>query len=174
MQTKDFTFIHKYFMAEKQESLLFLIVGMVAIILAIIFLFFIKTNSSFYKGAAIPLIFVGLIQCVVGYTVWARSDKQRIDVAYKIGMEPAGFVKNEELPRMQIVNKNFVIYRYTELVLATVGIVLIFLFRNNPGNSFWFGLGITLAVQSLIMLGADYFAEKRALNYTKQIEGFIK
>lgn len=173
MQTKDFTFIHKYFIAEKQESLLFFIIGIVAIILALIFFFFIKSNPSFYKGAAIPLLLIGLIQGVVGYAVWARSDKQRIDVAYKIGMEPVGFVKGEELPRMQTVNKNFVIYRYTEIALAIVGLVLIFLFHSNTDSAFWFGVGITLTIQSLTMLGADYFAEKRALVYTKQIEEVI-
>ena len=34
----------KYFNAEKQESLLFVIIGIAAIITAIIFLFFIKTT----------------------------------------------------------------------------------------------------------------------------------
>lgn len=173
MQTKDFSFIHKYFIAEKQESLLFLIAGIIAVVLALVFFFFLKSNPSFYKGAAIPLLLIGLIQCVVGYTVWARSDKQRIDVAYKIGMESVGFVKNEELPRMQTVNKNFVIYRYTEIALIITGITLIFLFRANPERSFWYGLGVTLAIQAALMLGADYFAEKRALVYTKQIESFI-
>ena len=173
MQTRDFSFIHKYFIAEKQESLLFLIAGILAITLAIVFLFFMKSNLSFYKGTAIPLLVIGLIQGVVGYTIWARSDKQRIDVAYKIGMEPVGFVKGEELPRMQTVNKNFVIYRYTEIALTLIGLVLIFLLRNNSEKIFWYGLGITLTIQSLIMLGADYFAEKRALDYTKQIESFI-
>jgi uncharacterized membrane protein HdeD (DUF308 family) len=174
MQTKDFSFIHKYFMAEKQESLLFLVIGIIAIILSVIFFFFIKNNPSFFKGAAIPLLLIGLIQCMVGYSVWARSDKQRIDVAYKMGMEPVGFVKNEELPRMQKVNKSFVIYRYTEIALIIAGIALIIFFRNNPERVFWYGLGVTLAIQAAIMLGADYFAEQRALNYTKQVEAFIK
>lgn len=173
MQTRDFSFIHKYFVAEKQESLLFLVVGIVAIILALLFFFFIKSNPSFYKGAAIPLLLIGLIQATVGYTVWARSDKQRMDVAYKMGMEPVGFIKNEELPRMQIVNKNFVIYRYTEIVLAITGIALFVLFRNKTEKAFWFGLGITLAIQSVLMLGADYFAEQRAKIYTAELNKII-
>jgi predicted membrane channel-forming protein YqfA (hemolysin III family) len=174
MQTRDFTFVHKYFIAEKQESLLFLLVGIVAVTLSLLFFFVMKSNPSFNKGAAIPLILVGLIQIVVGYTVYVRSDKQRMDVAYKIGMEPVSFIKNEELPRMQTVNKNFVIYRYTEIALAIAGIVLILLFRKEPDKAFWFGLGVTLAIQSVIMLGADYFAEKRALLYTGQLQSLLK
>lgn len=174
MQTRDFTFIHKYFIAEKQESLLFLVLGIIAVILSLLFFFLMKSNPLLYKGAAIPLLLVGLIQVIVGYTVFARSDKQRMDVAYKIGIEPASFIKNEELRRMQTVNRNFVIYRYVEIALAITGIVLLIVFRNNTERIFWFGLGVTLTIQSLLMLGADYFAEKRALVYTQQLESLLK
>ncbi len=51
--------IEKYFTGEKQESLLFLFIGIAGIIAAIVFFFFLKT--SFYKGAAIPLLLIGLI-----------------------------------------------------------------------------------------------------------------
>jgi drug/metabolite transporter (DMT)-like permease len=172
-QQQDLNFIHKYFIAEKQESLLFLIIGIIAIVLSVVFFFFIKTTPSFFKGAAIPLFAIGIIQAVVGYTVYARSDKQRLDVAYKTGLEPVSFIKNEELPRMKTINKNFVIYRWVEIALIVTGIVLIFLFKGNTGKTFWYGLGITLAVQSALMLGADYFAERRAHVYTKGMEMLI-
>ena len=99
---RDFSFIYKYFLAEKQESLLFLIVGIAAIALALVFYFFIKTNPSFFKGAAIPLLAIGILQCIVGYTVYSRSDRQKTDIAYNIGVDPVSFTKQEELPRMII------------------------------------------------------------------------
>ena len=173
MELRDFSFIHKYFISEKQESLLFLFLGIATILLAIVFFFFIKTNPAFYKGAAIPLVAIGLIQAAVGYTVHARSDKQRIDIAYHAGTDPQ-FLKRSELPRMETVMKNFVAYRYTEIALALVGIVLFVYFRNNAARLFWQGLGLTLAVQALLMLGADYFAEKRGKTYTSGVESFIQ
>ncbi len=169
LEQRDFSFIYKYFIAEKQESLLFLIIGIAAILLAVICWFFIKTNPPFFKGAAIPLIVIGLIQCVVGFTVYTRSDKQKADVAYNIGMEPVSFVKQKEYPRMKTVMKNFVIYRWLEIAFIITGIVLIFLFRTNPDKTFWYGFGITLALQGVIMLGADYFAEKRGKVYTEEL-----
>jgi len=172
-EQKDFNFIYKYFIAEKQESLLFLIVGVVAIILAVVFFFFIKTNPTFFKGAAVPLVAIGLIQCVVGYTVYTRTDKQKTDIAYNIGVEPATYTKQVELPRMKTVMKNFIIYRWVEIAFIITGLVLIFLFRSNPDWSFWYGLGITLAIQALIMLGADYFAEQRGKIYSKELETII-
>lgn len=169
----DLSFVHKYFMGEKQESLVFLFVGIGAIILSLVFFFFLRTNPSFYKGAAIPLFVLGIALAVVGYTVYARSDKQRLDVAYKMGLDPRGFIKNEEGPRMKTVMKNFVLYRYVEIGLAIAGIFLFFFFRTNLEQSFWKGLGLTLAIMALIALGADYFAEKRGRGYAENMESIV-
>ena len=174
LEQRDFSFIYKYFIAEKQESLIFLIIGIVAILLAVIFWFFIKTNPSFFKGTAIPLLAIGIIQCVVGYSVYARTDKQKADIAYNVGVEPASFVKQHELPRMKAVMKNFIIYRWVEIAFILTGIFLIFLFRTNPDRTFWYGLGITLAIQAVLMLGADYFAEKRGAVYTKELQKLVE
>lgn len=173
-EQRDFNFVYKYFIAEKQESLLFLIVGIAAIMLAIIFFIFIKSNPVFYKGAAIPLLAIGIIQCVVGFTVYSRSDKQMKEVAYNLGMEPLSYTKQQELPRMETVMKNFVIYRWLEIAFIIAGVVLIFLFRTNPDKTFWYGLGITLAIQGVLMLGADFFAEQRGKTYRQNLLELVK
>ena len=152
---------------------MFLIIGIAAILLAVVFWFFIKSNPSFFKGAAIPLLAIGLIQMVVGYSVYSRTDKQKKDIAYNIGIEPVSFVKQTELPRMEKVMTNFVIYRWVEIAFIITGLVLIFLFKSNPDKSFWYGLGIALFIQATIMLGADYFAEKRGKVYTEELQKII-
>ncbi len=172
-EQRDFSFIYKYFTAEKQESLLFLVVGIVAVLLAFSCWFFIKSNPQFFKGAAVPLLAIGLIQLVVGYTVFSRTDKQKTDIAYNIGMEPVNYVKQTEKPRMDKVMKNFVVYRWIEIAFIAAGVVLVFLFRANPDKSFWYGLGMALALQAIIMLGADYFAEKRGKIYITELEKLI-
>ena len=58
------TNIEKYFVAEKQESLLFVIFGIAAIVLALVGLFYWKTQ--FWKGASIPLNVQG---------IWITSNK---------------------------------------------------------------------------------------------------
>jgi hypothetical protein len=172
-EQRDFSFIYRYFTGEKQESLLFLIVGIVAVLLAVVFWFFVKSNPNFFKGAAIPLLAIGLIQMVVGYSVYSRTDKQKADIAYNIGMEPVNYVKQTELPRMKTVMKNFVIYRWVEIAFIITGLVLIFLFKSNPDKSFWYGFGIALAIQAIIMLGADYFAEQRGKVYVNELEKIV-
>ena len=78
--------IEKYFNAEKGESFIFMAIGIIGIIAAIIFFFVLKTN--FYKGAAVPLVLVGLLLGVVGFTVYRSSDKQRVDNVYAYDMNP--------------------------------------------------------------------------------------
>ena len=53
---------------------------------------------------------------------------------------------------MHKVKRNFVIYRYTELILAVAGIILFLVYRANPDKSFWKGLGLALAFMAIIAL----------------------
>ena len=161
--------IEKYFMAEKHESLLFLVVGLAAILLALIFYFSIKTPV--YRGAAIPLIIFGLIQAIAGYTVYQRSDDQRINQVYAYDMNP-GQLKSVELARMTRVNRNFNIYRRIEIGGVVTGVLLILIFRNAPKAHFWVGLGLALAIMTAELYIADYIAAKRALLYTGQLKEF--
>lgn len=163
--------IEKYFIAEKQASILFICIGIAAIIIAMPGLFLWKTQS--WKGAAIPLIAIAFIQIAVGYGVYSKSDKQRMNNVYAYDMNPAKLVK-EELPRMETVNKNFTIFLYAETALLLAGIILIIVYKTNTGKQFWYGLGLTLAIQAVLMLGADYFAEKRAKLYTEQLKSLTK
>ena len=113
------TDIEKYFIAEKQESLVFLVIGIAAIILALILYFMVKTQV--YRGAAIPLLVLGLMQAVAGYSVYVKSDDQRISQVYAYDMNPDQ-LKTIELTRMRKVKTNFILYRWIEIGLFIAGI----------------------------------------------------
>lgn len=162
--------IEKYFTAEKQESFIFLLIGSLAILGALIFFLVIK--ESFYKGAAIPLLLVGLLLCIVGFTVYRRSDEDRKRNVYAYDMNPAHF-KNTELPRMKVVMKNFVIYTWAEVLLLLAGAGLYIYFIRDFNHDFWRGFGLSLAVMAIIALVADRFAIIRGRTYTKGVEWYI-
>jgi uncharacterized membrane protein len=164
------TDIERYFIAEKTAGLVFLCLGIAAIILALVFCFGLKTN--FYKGAAIPLAAVGIIMATIGFTIHQRSDADRIRNTYAYDMNP-GELKNKELPRMEKVMKNFVVIKYVEVALFIIGIFLLFYYKNNSAYIFWKGFGISLAIMALVALGADYAAEKRSRAYTNGLRSFI-
>lgn len=162
--------IEKYFNAEKQESLLFLLIGITGVVASLIFFFFLKTN--FHKGAAIPFLLLGLLLSAVGYTVYKRSDSDRQRNVYAYDMNPSE-LKERELPRMKTVMKNFVVYRYAEIFLLLAGTALFFYFRDIASKQFWKGVGFALAIMALLALIADFFAEKRGKIYTKGIESYM-
>lgn len=165
------TDIEKYFQAEKAESLVFLGTGFTAIVAAALFFFVVAT--AFYKGASVPMLLIGLLLAVVGYTVYQRSDADRIRNVYAYDMNPSQ-LKEQEIPRMEVVMKNFVIYRYVEIGLAVAGLFLFLYFRNKTDQAFWSGLGIGLCIMALLALGADYFAEQRGAVYLKGLKEFVK
>lgn len=162
--------IEKYFIAEKQESVVFFLTGVIAITAAVFFVFYYKTH--FAKGMALPLVAIALIQLAVGITVYRRSDRQRTDMVYCYDLDQAR-MREEEVPRMQTVIKNFATIRWVEIALAIAGLLLIFFYRQNALQQLWYGVGVGLAVQSILMLIADFFAEKRGHEYLNGLKHFL-
>ena len=161
--------IEKYFNAEKSESGLFMTIGIAAIVLAILFFFFLKIE--FYKGVAIPLFFIGLLLCIVGFAIYRRSDSDRIRNVYAYDMNPAE-LKEKEIPRMKTVMKNFVLYRWIEIILLATGIGLYIYFIRDIDHDLWRGIGLGLAIMALLALVGDYFAEKRGHAYLDGLLSF--
>ena len=161
--------IEKYFDGEKDESRVFLFIGITGLLISLFFLLY--GTNRFYMGAAIPLAVIGLLLAMVGYTIYKRSDNDRIRNVYAYDMNPAE-LKEKEIPRMKTVMRNFVIYRYTELFLLALGIGLYIYFIRDFNNDFWRGFGLALAVMALIALTADFFAEQRGKEYLKGLEEY--
>ena len=75
-----------------------------------------------------------------------------------------------EIPRMHKVMQNFVIYRYAEIAMILLGILVYFVFAKFE---FWSGLGLALFIQASILLILDYFAERRGFVYLKYLNGIL-
>lgn len=163
--------IEQYFSAEKQGSLFFLSVGIVAVIAALILFFVLKT--PFYKGAAIPMIIVGLIAGAIGFTIYKRSDDDRIRNVYAYDLNPDE-LKQKEYPRMQKVMKSFRVIIIAEVILLVAAIFLFFYFRTNASQQLWSGVGAGLFLMALLGLCGDFFAEKRGHEYINGLRSFIE
>ena len=66
--------------------------------------------------------------------------------------------------------KNFIIYRWVEIGLIVLGMLLLFF---GQSQSIWKGLGLGLMIQSSIMLFLDYFAEVRGKEYIEFLKTLI-
>jgi 4-amino-4-deoxy-L-arabinose transferase-like glycosyltransferase len=153
--------ITSYIIAEKQESLLFMAVGVLAICVAL----WLWMNGHRLRAMAFPLVGIALIQLVVGGTVYFRSDDQLASLAHQFETSPAEF-KKVESGRMQVVIKNFTTYKWIEVALLTIGVLLILLFQRYDLAA---GIGAGLVLQSAFMLCLDMFAEARGREYLEAI-----
>lgn len=170
------TDIEQYFLSEKNTGVFLLIAGAIAIIVALVFLLFIK--PSIYKGIAIPLIAIGIAQVVMGYAAYSKSDKQRIDNVYAFDMNPDK-LKSVELPRMQKALGSIKLFLGVELAVLAAGIILIIMNKQyaEPAAStkaIWFGAGIGLAIQALVFFSVDLFVLNKSRTYTSALEQFAK
>lgn len=152
--------VYQYFREEKAESLFFMAAGIAA--LAVVAYVLLARNEALLRGAAIPLAVVGLIQVVVGGSVYFRTDSQVAALEASYGANRAEMAA-QELPRMATVNRNFVYYRYLETAFVLVGVALMLALRSRD---FWLGVGMGMLAQGTIMLLLDLFAERRADVYT--------
>jgi hypothetical protein len=147
----------RYLAAEKQESLLFVLVGLLAIGIAA----WLWTSGHRLRSMAFPLVAVALIQLVVGANVYLRTDTQIRQLSAQLAAAPVQF-KTDETQRMETVMKNFTLYRYIEFTLLALGAALIaFALRNDVAA----GIGAGLVIQSAFMLCLDVFAEARGHAY---------
>ena len=63
--------------------------------------------------------------------------------------------------------KNFVYYRYFEIAMMALGLVLMFSLSNY---GFWKGFGLGLFIQCAVLLSLDFFAEKRGHSYSQYLQ----
>ena len=110
----------QYFAGEKQESLLFIAVGLIAIGVAV----WLWSNGHRLRYMAIPLVVIALMQLVVGATVYSRTESQVQYLVTQSQSAPAQF-KQDEISRMKTVMKNFTLYKTIEMVLLLVGVGLV-------------------------------------------------
>ena len=127
-----------YFVAEKQESVIFVVVGL----LAIGFSLWLWMNGHRLKSMAYPLVVIALMQIVVAGTVYLRTDSQVSTLSAQLQVNPAA-LKAEETARMETVMKNFSIYKSIEMLLLIMGVGMIAFFQRHDVAA---GIGVGLVL----------------------------
>jgi hypothetical protein len=155
----------EYFAGEKQESLLFIAVGLIAIGVAV----WLWVNGHRLRFMAVPLITIALMQMVVGATIYLRTDAQLQSLVTQSQNAPAQF-KQEEVGRMQTVMKNFNTFKIIEMILLVVGVCMIGFFQRFDVAA---GIGVGLVLQAAFTLALDIFAEARGQDYLTAIKSLV-
>lgn len=154
--------LSNYFAAEKQESVIFISVGILAIAVSI----WLWINGHRLKSMAYPLVIIGLMQMVVGSTIFFRTDSQVSALSTQLQQNPTA-MRVEESARMETVMKYFSIYKAIEMMLLITGVgIIIFLQQKDMAA----GIGVGLILQSAITLTLDIFAEARGADYMSALD----
>jgi hypothetical protein len=152
-----------YFVAEKQESVIFILVGLLAMGLSL----WLWINGHRLKSMAYPLVVIALMQIVVGGTVLLRTNAQLSSLSAQLQTNPA-VLKAEETARMKTVMKNFSIYKTIEMLLLITGIGMVAILQRYDVAA---GIGVGLILQSAFTLALDVFAQTRGAEYLSAIQG---
>jgi F0F1-type ATP synthase assembly protein I len=147
----------KYFNAERAECLFGLFLSAVSVGLSG---YFFTIDKSFFRGLAWVFIVFAIIQFIVSIIIVIRSPKDIARVNQFLQTEKSR-ISSEEIPRMVTVLRNFVVYRYAEIVFIILGLVLYFF----QSQDMWQGVGLGLIIQAGVLLVFDFFAEKRGKVY---------
>lgn len=121
---------------------------------------------------AVPLLAVGLIQLIVGTTIYLRSPEDKYSVTQML-INEQNEIKTKELPRMEKVMQNFTVYKWIEIVLILASIILLITFYSSP-QTYWKGLALGLLIQAIMMLSLDVLAENRGQVYIEQLQKISK
>jgi hypothetical protein len=159
--------LHHYFEGEKAEGIPFLSAGLAAFATGGVLF---SRRTDFARGAAWPIVIVGVIEAGAGIVVYSRTDAQVARLDAQMASDPAA-LRRAELARMERVNREFEILKWTELALAAGG-VGVTTYGIVKEDDTWKGVGIGLAAQATVMLVLDLFAAARADRYTDALDRF--
>ena len=147
----------RYFAAERAESAVFMLcavagAGLAAALLAL---------RSPYRAMAWPLVAIGLVQLVVGATIFLRTPGQVARLEERLRSSPSE-CRAEETTRMRRVQRSFVLYKRVEIGLLALG--LAFASIDGYGRTLY-AVGLGLMLEASLMLALDLRAERRGQRY---------
>jgi len=158
--------VFHYFKAEKKESLFWIGIGVVSVLLT--FYFLLIKSHPYYNGLAYVLITIGVIQLVHGISAFKKGNLNMVSVDYFV-QKDLDSIKSKEIPRMEVEMKHLTIYSWIEMGCIVLGLLLFLFCRPHTLGK---GIGLGLLIQSSVLLILDYFAEQRGkvyLNFLKSL-----
>jgi len=152
----------RYFAAERAESVLFLACAVAA---AVVSAALVALRSP-YRAMAGPLIALGLVQVVVGGTIFLRTPGQGARLGRQLRSSPSAY-QAEEAARMRRVLRSLVLYKRIEIGLLAIGLALASI--EGYGRTLY-AVGMGLMLEAGLMLFLDLRAERRGHRYLQMVK----
>ena len=163
--------IESYFTAFKNEQLFLMIIGAAALIVALLFFFWLKT--PWYKGFALPLAVFAMLFCGAGFSNYKKTEPLRIRNVYNYDMHPEQ-LKIKELQRMKEVQQNTRVLIYVNAAIIIASFLIFLYFRKKEENEYYMGTASSLFLMACISVAIYLFMLNPGKAYAAGIEKFTE
>ena len=154
-------FIDAYFTDEKSLSSVFIAIGLISIVTAILFFTIIK--YTLYRGISTVFLILGLIQLVVGVSVYSQTKSNLSRVTTALNNNNSSD-KQLEIERTHHIISNLSYFKLSEILFLLIGVML-FIFCKHSSQKFWKGIGLGLVIQASLLFILDFIAQNNAILY---------
>ena len=160
--------MHAYFHGEKREAPFFLGAGLVGMGAGAVM---VSRDSEAVRGAAFPLLGIGLIQAIIGGVLLLNTDRRVRRLDEQMAKAPAA-LKREEAQRLVGVKTSFIGLMLAEAVMLVGGVTMAAVASSKECCRTLQGIGFGLAVEGWLSFVLDRFAYTRALEYAHALDRF--
>ena len=163
--------IERFFTADKQMGLLFLVFSAVLVAAALFLL--LSQKPPFYRGVSIPLFLLASSLLYAAYPLRSRSDDRRIRSVYAYDMD-SGHLSGKELPRLQSDYRSVSRLHMAGFALLGAAVLAGLLLSRRPELAFWYGLSVSLAAVAFVVCGLTYLYATRLGAFTQRLQEFLQ
>ena len=165
------TDIEGYFSAFKNEQIFLIVLGAIALIVAIEFFAGIKTQ--WHKGFALPLAVFAIINLGAGISNYKKADFLKVRNTYNYDLHPE-LLRTKELPRVNEMNQNFTVLIYVNISIIFAAAFIFLYFKKREGSEYYMGVAASLFLVAVLSVAIYSVLKNRSKDYERGIIEFTK
>ncbi|MBC7654681.1 MAG: hypothetical protein H7098_09445 [Oligoflexus sp.] len=162
--------IEQYFNAFKNEQIFLMVLGAIALIVAIVF--FVSIKTQWYKGFALPLAVFAIIHLGAGISNYQKADVLRIRNVYNYSLHPE--LLSNELGRIIEMKKNYRLLIYVNISIIFAAAFIFFYFKKKEGNNYYMGMAASLFLVAVLSVAVYSVLKSRSIEYERGIISYVK
>ena len=163
--------IEQYFSAFKNEQIFLIILGAVALIVALVF--FVGFKTEWYKGFALPLAVFAVLNMGAGFSNYKKADILKVRNTYNYDLHPE-LLRTKELPRIQEMKQNFTLLIYVNTSIIFAAAFIFFYFKKKDGSEYYMGVSASLFLVAILSVVIYVVMMNSSRNYVRGIIDYTK
>ena len=163
--------IEQYFNAFKNEQIFLMVLGAVALIVAIVF--FVGLKTQWFKGFALPLAVFAIINLGAGVSNYKKADFLKVRNTYNYDLHPE-LLRTKELPRLKEMNQNYTVLIYVNISIIFAAAFIFFYFKKKDGHDYYMGMAASLFLVAVLSVAIYAVMKSRSKNYELGITEYTK